>query len=121
MSKIKAYRISDEGYLIITSDSGSTYKLTPKTCNCVGFGFRKTCSHLKEAEERGLLKLMERKNKGRFPSLRSPMIVANRKDAIRQYLTKHKIKFTETLVNKVEPLLTYEMSITQFLKIIKKG
>jgi len=112
MPKIQNYEVIDNG-LIITSSSGSQYRITKSACSCKGFGFRRNCGHYTEAKTLGLLDLIIDKPISVF--LQSPYIKAERIKSIRYFLTKQKIDFTEELLIALEPRMTRETRPEQLI------
>jgi len=104
LKHIKSFIVED-GHLSIESFSGSNYIITKTTCSCKGFGFRRTCSHFKEATENGLITLLQQQQSTIKLTL-SPTAIKMRKDALKKLLTKHNITFTENMINTIEPQLT---------------
>jgi len=109
------YAIKDKT-VICQSESGSTYIITRAGCSCTGYAYRRICRHYKEAEYRGLIEQAERP---RTLLLRSPMIIASRKKAIVDYLTKNKIPFTNKKVDKLESVLNINMTPEEFSQLAK--
>jgi len=92
----------NDNHIIVTSSSGHKYTITLGSCTCPGFGFHKECRHYKEAREQGLLKSLE------VHVPQSIILVtgkALRKDAIRKFLTKNNLSYTESTVDKIECML----------------
>ena len=116
LKKIQSFRIVN-GNLIIRSNSGNEYRITKTTCSCKGFGFHRTCSHLKEAEEQGILKLLDESTSS-FNFKRSPAMILSRKDCLRKYLQKHNVSFTEEVICKIEPKITSTMKPEELLNLV---
>lgn len=114
--KIANFRVVP-GKVIIKSESGNEYAITKTSCSCKGFGFHKTCSHFKEATQEGLLNLIvEIPTEAHF--FKSPVVVKARKEALRQYLKKHDVPFTDQLIDKIEPRITIKMKPEELLAMV---
>ncbi len=104
--------------LEIISGSGKKYELTAKSCTCKGFSFRRTCGHIEEAKEKGLLKKLTEKQGKKIQHLtKSIARVKARKDAIRKFLEKHDISFDEVTIDNMEKHLTQETTPEKILQI----
>lgn len=108
------------------SDSGSNYRITENTCNCLGFQYRKTCRHFKEAKQKGLLEKLRlataiKTNANPHFHLRSPFIISSRKKAIAEWFQKHKMGYTQVIVDKIEKIMAIETPMEYCLERIKYG
>lgn len=103
----------------ITAGSGNKYQLTHKSCTCKGFSFRRTCGHIKEAKEKGLLDMLTERQKKITTISMSESRRKTRKDAIRKFLKKNNVTFDETLINKLEKYITQETTPEKVLQIAK--
>lgn len=118
MGKSNTFEIV-KGVVVCHSSSGKNYELSENHCTCVGFGYHRNCSHLKEAKALGIfLKLKEQESKN-F-NFRNPYIIEQRKKAIQIFLTKNKIKFNQKMIDVLEPKVTSKMSAKTFLEMVKK-
>jgi hypothetical protein len=107
-----------DGSYTCHSDSGNSYRVTDKSCGCKGFQFRRYCKHMTEAKEKGILDKMKIQ---RFPNqvlLRSPYIIRERKKAIIYWFTKNKIKFTDSMVDKIEAIMTVNTPMQECIERI---
>jgi hypothetical protein len=91
-------------YIEVISSSGNNYKITLTRCSCKGFGFHKECRHYKQAQELGLLKNLQ------LQTINSDITLSEhakelRKAALKAFLTKYNINFTQELINKIEPVI----------------
>lgn len=102
------------------SDSGATYKISKEYCTCVGFGFRRTCKHFKEAWVSGWMRKLTESIKANFSPLSSPYIREKRREALALYLKKNKIKFTDIILDKFEPIITQTTDPKSFLSSVRK-
>jgi hypothetical protein len=104
----------------VTSSSGNKYEITLDYCTCKGFSFHRECRHYQEAEKQGLILQLETKiNEFSGITLCDHARVI-RKDAIRQYLTKHNTSFTEEIINKIESILTCSTTPQEVLSLCVK-
>jgi hypothetical protein len=111
------FKISN-GQLTVKSESGNTYTITRTSCSCAGFGWRGNCKHFNEAKKKGLIdKLLKVKGFSSFS--KTPFIIESRKDAIRQWLKKKHIKIRESIVNKIESIMTEKTSMKEILACVK--
>jgi len=107
--------------LEITSGSGKKYELTQKSCTCKGFSFRRTCGHIKEANEKGLLKKLAQKQVKKIQYLsKSDSKIRARKNAIRKFLEKNGVPFDEVTIDNIEKIVTQE-TIPQKILHMAKG
>jgi hypothetical protein len=94
-----------ETYIICHSKSKEDYTITLNSCTCRGFNFHHDCRHFSEAREQGLLENL----KNRKPTYNGVPIGSHakfmRKDAIRQFLTKKNIAFTDKIIDDIEKVL----------------
>jgi len=112
----------DGNIIVCHSASGKTYHLTRDTCDCMAFGFRRSCRHRDEAKEAGLFeKLAKVVQKPKGFIFRTPHIIEMRKNAVVQFLRKHKVRFTQALIDKLEPMLTMNMDVKKFLATAKRA
>lgn len=114
-----------DGTLNCLSGSGSNYIITPDSCECAGFKFRRSCSHYKQADEKGLIAEMRERWEKKPPSNpltkgRSPHITEHRKKAIAAYLEQAGIVPNKSLVDKLEKKVTSKMTSAQFLTLARK-
>jgi len=104
--------------LTVKSDSGSTYTINRTGCSCVGFGWRGKCKHFTEAKEQGWVYKLPLINK--FVGFKkTQFIIESRKDAIRQWLKKKRIKVRESIVNKIESIMTAKTSMKEILACVR--
>ena len=115
---IKEFTIVD-GKLEIESPSGNHYTITKTTCSCKGFGFRRTCSHLKEAEERGLISLLNEPKHISSQHTLSPEAHTIRKNALKQFLIKNNITTTEDMINTIEPQIPRDSKPEDIIALAK--
>jgi hypothetical protein len=92
-------------HIDVFSSSGKKYTITLGHCTCIGFGFHRDCRHYQEAEEDGLISKLKTSIKT-FSIKLSDHARLMRKNALRQFLTKNNISFTEQLIDKLEPSIT---------------
>lgn len=107
-----------DSYIICHSGSGEDYTITLDSCTCRGFGFHKECRHFKEAKEKGLLTQIST----RQVSFNGIKVGSHarllRKDAIRQYLTKNNISFSEYVIDKIEKVLDVRTRPEEVIKMV---
>jgi hypothetical protein len=120
MTTEDTYEISGT-ILLCHSKSGTTYKLTNQTCNCRGFGFRKTCRHYQNAYKLGWLKRLS-ESIAKQPRLsRTPHIIEARKKSIQFFLTKHNIRLSAKQIEAIEPSVRRNMTVDKFLSIVHRA
>lgn len=118
--KETTYKI--EGSVVVCrSSSGKTYSLNKDHCECVGFTYHRFCKHLKEAKALGLFDKIEKAKAKAKPGLvlRSAFIIEQRKKAIKAFLIKHGIKAIQSKIDRLEPLVTINMTPKEFLRLAK--
>jgi hypothetical protein len=111
-------------YIICHSKSGDDYTITLDSCTCRGFSFHKECRHFKEAKEKSLLARLSVRQVS-FNGLKvGSHAKIQRKDAVRQFLAKKNISFTETTIDKIEEVLdirTRPEEVIQMAAFISKA
>jgi len=112
------FTLKKDGTLDCLSDSGSVYEVSLNKCSCLGYSYRGTCKHFQSAQADGWLEKLKIAQ-AQFSLEKSPYIVEARKEAIKQYLIKNKIKAVKSLVDMLERKVTQKMSPKQFLKLAK--
>jgi hypothetical protein len=105
--------------LEITSGSGKKYELTQKSCTCKGFGFRRTCGHIQEAEEKGLLKKLIEKQGKKIHLSKSDNRIRARKDALKKFLEKNDVPFDEVTIDNLEKYVTQETTPEKLLHMAR--
>lgn len=90
------------------SSSGKVYHLTVSTCTCVGFSYRRTCRHFKNAWTEGYMTKLKKSIQKNSSSgkLNSPFITEGRKESLRQFFAKNNVKVDEQVIERLEPKLT---------------
>ena len=107
--------------LEVTSGSGKKYELTQKSCTCKGFGFRRTCGHIEEAEKMGLLKKLTAKGKKKIRVLSTNDNKRElRKDAIRKFLEKNNVSFDEVTITNLENYIIQETTPEKVLHMARQ-
>lgn len=91
--------------ILVHSKSGHTYSIRKNFCSCKGFGFHRTCRHYQEAEKQGLIQLLTEKHRTANITL-SQHAKLMRQDALRYFLNKRGIKFTDQQIITIEPKIT---------------
>lgn len=107
------------GILTVKSESGKTYTLDEKSCSCTGFGYRGKCKHHDLAKKKNLFQSLV-KPKG-FTFVRTSFVIESRKSAIRQWLIKNGHKVAETIVNRIESIMTPTTDMRKIIACIKKS
>ena len=103
----------------VHSSSGNVYFVNKNYCSCKGFSFRRTCRHLKQIEELGL---MNKLTKHTVKSIRvSPKFIESRKKAIKIYLKKYNITFDNQLIDFLEKHLTVNTEPEKFKALALNG
>jgi len=118
--KIDFY-IPHDFFIEVKSKSGKSYQVTSNHCTCTGYSFRKTCRHLTEVKRQGLLSKLKEKKFTRKDFFNSPHVKMMRKDAIRTFLKKENIRYTEELVCDAEKFINASTKLEDFLKYISNG
>lgn len=111
-----------DGKIKCESDSGSVYYLTEHSCNCRGFAFRKTCFHMKEAISQDLFKQLEEKNNLSLSDInisRSQVFIDTRVKALKLFLNKNSIIYTDEQVIKYEPSIKSDTRPEQVISYFK--
>ena len=96
-----------DGVVRYVSHSGGEYEISPMSCTCKGYSFRRTCRHFVAVMESGILTSTPVKHKvtaGRV--FRSPTIVAARNEAIRLFLKKRGAPHSLSIIRLIERVLT---------------
>ena len=123
MAKEKIYIQNYEikgSVLEVTSGSGKKYELSQKSCTCKGFGFRRTCGHIEEAEKKGLLAKLSVPGKKKVQVLsKNDCRTSSRKDAIGKFLEKNGVSFDEVTVNNLEKYVTQETTPEKLLQMAR--
>jgi len=106
------------GQIKVKSDSGNVYLIDRTSCTCAGFGWRGKCKHFDYAKKIGMLDKLN-KVKGFVGFKKTQFIIESRKDAIRQWLKKKRIKVRESIVNKIESIMTAKTSMKEILACVR--
>jgi len=114
---IKNFQILSD-VIIIESTSGAFYEIKKTSCSCKGFKYRDNCGHHREAEEKGLLNLIGIAKKKNIHST-TWMARDERKKAIRKYLQKLSITFTEKMIDMLETKVNRDMTPEEFQNLAK--
>jgi hypothetical protein len=109
-----------DDYVKVISGSGNEYTITIERCTCRGFGFHKKCRHYEQAEALGLVEKLKQQPTKEFNFTRSSSATVMRKDAIRKWLAKKCIHFTEEIIDKIELVLTSKTTPEDVLLIVEK-
>jgi hypothetical protein len=104
-------------YIKVISGSGNEYTITIERCTCRGFSFHKICRHYEQAEALGLIEKLKQQPKKELDFSHSSSNMLMRKDAIRKWLTKKNIAFTEEIVDKIEAMLKSKTKPEEVLSI----
>ena len=115
-NEIDNFEILDD-QVLVHSKSGHTYSIRKNFCSCKGFGFHRTCRHYKEAEQQGLIQLLTDKKRTVNITL-SQHIKSMRQDALRHFLKKRGIKFTEKQILSIEPKISQKTRPEDVTKMI---
>jgi len=105
-----------EDRIDVISASGSSYQITLTRCSCKGYSFHQECRHYKQAVNLGLLEKLKAKSLS-FSITLSDHAKKLRKEALKEYLTKQKISFTEDLLCTVEPQITCTMKPSELIAL----
>lgn len=104
-------------YVKVTSKSGNDYTITIDHCTCRGFSFHKTCRHFEQAQALGLIEKLKTQIVDQHDLSLSPNAIALRKDAIKKWLTKKQISFSDQIVDKIESILKSTSNPQEILAI----
>lgn len=100
----------------VSNSSGNKYTITKNSCSCKGFIFRRNCRHFRTAKECGIIDKIKNQKISLVMFRKSPHIMEMRKKSVRYFLDKNNVSYTEKLVNRLESILTTEMTPEKFLK-----
>ena len=104
-------------YIICHSKSKEDYTITLNSCTCRGFSFHHDCRHFSEAQEKGLLENLKHR-KATYNGIKiGSHAKFLRKDAIKQFLTKNNISFTDPVVDKIEEVLNATTKPEEVIKM----
>ena len=120
--EIDSYEII-EGKIEIKSKSGNIYFITKDSCSCKAFGFRKTCRHYVEAKDQGLLNELEKQTSKDLyyedSHFSSEYIKNMRLDALKAFLTKNNISYSENKIIEIEKKITMNTKVEEVLNWFK--
>ena len=105
------FQILTNKQIQVTSDSGHVYKIVSERCSCKSFYYKKTCKHIDEALKAGIFNQLDQNKPDKN--------IALRKDAIRQFLKKKNISFSESDVDFIESKLTCKTTPEEMISWVK--
>ena len=120
------FKIKD-GIVYCYSESGKEYHLTETSCDCKGFGFRRTCRHIEQAEEKGLFEKIKKAIKLHPKEITLPISRVIRKmrlQALIIFLRNCKIQPTREMLKDIEPQIekdTKPEEVVEWAEKFKKG
>jgi len=88
--------------VVVFKDGKDTYQIEETNgCECIGYGYRKECTHYSRAKEFGLFILINKKREQENIGFTSEYIKESRNEAILKYATKHNLSkaYTKFLIN----------------------
>ena len=107
-----------ETYINVKSGSGKDYIITKSSCTCVGYNFHRECRHYKQARELGLIEQLEKQHAQKLSITVSEHARVLRKEAIKQFLKKKQVAFTESIIDKIEKAMTSTMKPEDILRMV---
>ena len=107
-----------ETHIDVKSSSGNVYIVTKSSCTCIGYSFHRECRHYKQARELGLIEQLEKQREKKLSITVSEHARVLRKEAIRQFLKKKQVIFTESVIDKIEKVMTSTTKPEDVLRMV---
>jgi hypothetical protein len=120
-ASIRSFKVFEDHIQVIAT-SGNEYTITENGCSCKGFGFRRNCGHFDDAMDQGLIDLLHKQaEQKQVVYSKSPRTIQMRKEAIKQFLTKRGLSYSDSLVDLIESKMTSKSKPEEIIEMAKRS